>query len=93
MKKIKLLNVLLVFLTLGIILQFRIQTAIISYDLYEKSQFLKKQENRAKLLRASYEHKIGSERMAFQASGMVPLSSPKVEQVVMIDKSGLVITR
>ncbi len=92
-QKIKLANVVLVFLTLGVILQFRTKMAIISYDLYKKSQFLKEQESAVKLLEANYEYKVGPERMVFKASGMVALKRPKTEQLVMINRSGLVITR
>lgn len=92
-QKVKFVNLLLVFLTVGGVLQLRMETAAVSYDLSKKSQQLKKYESAARLLGASYEHKVGSERMVSEAGGMVALSAPKAEQVVMIDQTGLAITR
>lgn len=92
-QSIKLTNLGMVFVTVACVLQIRMETASISYDLSKKSHALKVYEKNSKLLSAKYEYEVGSERMVSEADSMVALSAPKVDQIVMIDKSGLAITR
>lgn len=91
--RIKLVNLALVVLTVGSVLQIRMETASISYKISRDFKYLKDNEAQASLLSAQYEKQVGSERMVSEAGGMVALSSPKTEQVVMIDSAGLAITR
>lgn len=91
--RVKVINVGLVFLTVALVLGFRMETALLSYEISKSFETLKTQETQARLLSAKYEYKVGSERMVSEAGGMVALSAPKAEQVVMIDQSGLAISR
>ncbi len=91
--RVKLTNIVLVLLTVGVVLQVRMETASISYKISRNFSQLKKNESQAHLLSAKYEHLVGSERMVSEAETMVALSSPKSEQVVMVDQTGLAITR
>ena len=92
-QSIKLTNLGMVFLTVACVLQLRMETATISYDLSRKAHALKMHEKNSKLLSAKYEYEVGSERMVSEADSMVTLRAPKIDQIVMIDKSGLAITR
>jgi hypothetical protein len=91
--KVKIINVICIFLSVAVVLVFRMETAQISYKVAQNYNVLRTQEAKAHSLSAVYEKEVGSERMVSEAEGMVALSSPANHQVVMIDDDGLAITR
>lgn len=94
MRKNKLiLNISLIFLTVGLVLTIRMETAHTSYEIAKHHRDFKKYESSSKILSAQYQKQIGSERMVSQAGGMLAMEAPKSEQVVMISTKGMAFTR
>jgi len=87
------LNIGLIFLTVGVVLTIRMETAHTSYEIAKYHRDYKKFESSSKILSAKYQKQIGSERMVSQASGMMAMEAPKSEQVVMISNKGMAFTR
>lgn len=87
------LNLGLVFLTVGSVLAIRMETAQTSYEIAKYHRAYKKFESSSKILNAKYEKQIGSERMVSEASGMMAMKAPKTSQVVMVSRQGLAFTR
>jgi len=92
-KKKIVLNIGLIFLTVGLVLSIRMETAHTSYEIAKHHRDFKKFESSSKILSARYQKQIGSERMVSEAGGMLAMKAPKSEQVVMISTKGTAFTR
>ena len=78
------LNIALVFLSVGVVLMIRMETAFTSYEIAKSHRSYKQYETSSKTLSAHYQKKIGSERMVSEASDMLAMEAPQSHQVVMV---------
>lgn len=86
-------NLGLVFLSVGLVLAVRMETAYTSYEIAKHHRDYKKLHSSSKILSAKYQKEVGSERMASEAQGMLAMKAPRSHQVVMISKKGMAFTR